>query len=146
MGLNSTEIPYQFGQFGSTFLSGDSSKLDLSDNGVDPPVAKYYVCAIQFLSTTVFQELQVLDGGVELGMGNTHFVSTEDTTQVGIIDTDWGAVTDAGDNDAKPIAAGGGGTSFPAGITIYGMWDNVELHSGSCIVYVAPRPDYIKRA
>ena len=146
MGLNSTEIPYQFGQFGSTFLSGDGSKLDLSDDGVDPPVAKYYINAIQFITATQFQKLEVLDGGVDLGLGNTHFVSTEDTAEVGVIDTDWGAVTNLGDNDAKPIVAGGSGTTFPVGMTIYGMWDNVELHAGSCILYVAPRPDYRARA
>jgi hypothetical protein len=141
MGLNSTEIPYQFGQFGSTFLSGDSSQLDL-----DGSTAKYYVCAISFITATQFQELQVLDAGENLGFGDTHFISTEDSTSVGTLDSDWGAVTDAGDNDAKPIVAGGSGTTFPAGMTIYGMWDFIELHSGSCVVYVAPRPDYNKRS
>lgn len=143
MGLNSTDIPYQFGQFGSTFLSGDGSRLDLTS-----ATAKYYVCAISFLSTTQFGStnasgLQALDGGVDLGLGNTHFISTEDTQT---LDDDWGATTDAGDDDGKVIVADGSGTTFPAGLTIYGMWDYVELHSGSCVVYVAPRPDYHKRA
>ena len=35
---------------------------------------------------------------------------------------------------------------FPNGVTIYGMWDNVELHEGTVICYVAPRPDYRNRA
>ena len=30
MGLNSTSTVYNFGQFGSTFLSGDGAILDLS--------------------------------------------------------------------------------------------------------------------
>ena len=143
MGLNSTEIPYQFGQFGSTFLSGDGSILDLTGAS-----AKYYVNAISFITATQFGStgasgLQILDGGVDLGLGNTHFISTEDTQT---LDTDWGAATDAGDNDGKIIVADGSGTTFPAGMTIYGMWDYLELHSGSCIVYVAPRPDYRARA
>ena len=143
MGINSTEIPYQFGQFGSTFLSGDGSLLDLTGTS-----AKYYVCAITFLSTTQFGStaasgLQILNGGVNLGLGDTHFISTEDTQT---LDTDWGAATDAGDNDGKIVVADGSGTSFPAGVTIYGMWDYVELHSGSCVAYVAPRPDYKDRA
>ena len=141
MGLNSTEIPYQFGQFGSTFLSGDSDKLDLT-----AATAGYYVCAIQFIAATQFQKLEVLDAGKNLGLGDTHFVSTE----TGTLDTDWGGltgedVTDETDEDSKPIVAGGSGTTFPAGMTIYGMWDNVELHAGECIVYVAPRPDYHTR-
>jgi len=35
---------------------------------------------------------------------------------------------------------------FPIGMTIYGMYDYVELHSGDVICYVAPRPDYMTRA
>jgi len=76
---------------------------------------------------------------VDLGMGNTHFISSEDTQT---LDTDWGAATDAADDDGKVI----GSQTFPKGLTIYGMWDYVELESGACICYVAPRPDYRNRA
>tara|TARA_R100000655_G_scaffold56711_1_gene94862 strand:+ start:29 stop:454 length:426 start_codon:yes stop_codon:yes gene_type:complete len=138
MGINSTNTAWGFQQFGSTFLSGDGSQLDL-----DGSTAKYYVCAITMISATKFQELQILDGGTDLGMGNTHFISTEDTQT---LDSDWGAVTDAGDNDGKIIVAGGSGTEFPAGMTIYGCWDFVELHAGDVVCYVAPRPDYHQRA
>ena len=123
---------------GSTYLDGDGSKIDL-----DGANAKYYVCAISFLEASTFSTdpygLCILDGGVNLGMGDTHFVSSEDTQT---LDDDWGGVTDAGDNDGKVI----GGQSFPAGLTIYGMWDYVELESGACICYVAPRPDYRTRS
>ena len=138
MGQNSTEVAYGFGQFGSTYLDGNGSKIDL-----DGSTAKYYVGAISFLEDSTFSTdplgLQILDGGVDLGMGNTHFVSSEDTQT---LDTDWGAVTDAGDDDGKPLGA----QVFPKGLTIYGMWDYVELESGACICYVAPRPDYRNRA
>ena len=138
MGQNSTEVSYGFGQFGSTFLDGDGSKIDL--NGAN---AKYYVCAISFLEDTNFSTdplgLHALDGGVDLGMGNTHFISSEDTQT---LDTDWGAETDASDNDGRVI----GSQIFPKGLTIYGMWDFVELENGACVCYVAPRPDYHKRA
>ena len=144
MGVNSTSVPFLMGQFGSTFLDGDGAFVNLSSTS-----AKYYVCAVQFLEATQFQKLEALDGGVNLGLGDTHFVST-DTATAQTLDVDWGATTDdsggTDNDDARPIVAGGSGTSFPAGMTIYGMWDNVELHSGSCIVYVAPRPDYRKRA
>ena len=135
MGQNSTEVAYGFGQFGSTYLTGDGAKLDL-----DGTSAKYYVNAITFTEDTTFQTLGILDAGVQLGMGKTHFVSTEDTQT---LDTDWGAETDAADDDGKVVTTS---HTFPKGATIYGMYDFVELNSGACICYVAPRPDYRSRA
>ena len=142
MGLNSTATAYNFGQFGSTLLTGDGSKLDLSGAN-----AKYYICAITFISATKFggNGLQILDGGVDLGLGKTHFASNEDTQT---LDTDWGAVTNLSDDDGELIILDDntGVHEFPAGMTLYGMYDYVELHSGSAICYVAPRPDYKSRA
>ena len=135
MGQNSTEVAYGFGQFGSTYLTGDGGKLDL-----DGASAKYYICAITMTEDVTFQTLGILDAGVNLGMGNTHFVSTEDTQT---LDADWGAVTDAGDDDGKVVTTS---HTFPKGVTIYGMYDFVELNSGACVCYVAPRTDYITRA
>ena len=135
MGLNSTEVAYGFGQFGSTYLTGDGGKLDL-----DGTTAKYYICAITMTEDVTFQTLGILDAGIQLGLGKTHFVSTEDTQT---LDTDWGAVTDAADDDGKVVTTS---HTFPKGITLYGMYDFVELNSGACICYVAPRPDYHKRA
>lgn len=140
MGLNSTATAYNFGQFGSTFLSGDGAILDLSQSD-----AKYYVCAITFVSITKFggSGLGILDAGKGLGLGNTHFASNEDTQT---LDTDWGADTNATDNDGGLIVLDDSGTEFPAGMTLYGMYDYVELHSGDVICYVAPRPDYRSRS
>ena len=144
MGVKSSDVAYGFGQFGSTFLSGDGAKLDLS-----MVTAKYYVTAITFITATKFggNGLKMLDGGVNIGLPNTHFISSE----VGTVDTDWGGlagadVTNESNEDSDPIVLDGSGTEFPAGLTIYGMWDYVELHSGDIIAYVAPRPDYQKRA
>ena len=129
MGQNSTEVAYGFGQFGSTYLTGDGAKLDL-----DGATAKYYINAITFTEDTTFQTLGILDAGVQLGLGKTHFVSTEDTQT---LDTDWGAVTDAGDDDGKVVTTS---HTFPKGVTIFGRWDFVELNSGSCVCYFAPQP------
>ena len=138
MGQNSTEVAYGFGQFGSTFLKGDGAKLLLTAS-----TAKYYVSAITMITDVTFQALESLDGGIKMGMGNTAFVGTDTHT----LDTLWNATnidtTTETDDDADPITTS---DTFPKGITIYGMWDNVELNSGSCIVYVAPRPDYRDRA
>ena len=138
MGQNSTEVTYGFGQFGSTFLKGDGAKLLLTAS-----TAKYYVCAITMVTDVAFQALESLDGGVNMGMGDTAFVGTD----VLAIDSHWNAATAdttaETNEDADPITTA---DTFPKGLTIYGMWDNVELHSGSAIVYVAPRPDYHNRA
>ena len=138
MGQNSTDVAYGFGQFGSTFLKGDGAKLLLTAS-----TAKYYVCAITMITDVTFQALESLDGGVNMGMGDTAFVGTETLA----IDTMWNAAaadtTNETNEDSDPIATA---DTFPKGVTIYGMWDNVELNSGSAIVYVAPRPDYRTRA
>ena len=138
MGQNSTEVTYGFGQFGSTFLKGDGAKLLLTAS-----TAKYYVCAITMITDVTFQALESLDGGVNMGMGDTAFVGTETLA----IDTMWNAAaadtTNETTDDSDPITTS---DTFPKGVTIYGMWDNVELNGGSAIVYVAPRPDYHNRA
>ena len=138
MGQNSTEVAYGFGQFGSTFLKGDGAKLLLN-----AATAKYYVCAITMVTDLTFQTLESLDGGVNMGMGDTAFVGTETLA----VDTMWNAAaadtTAETNEDSDPIATA---DTFPKGMTIYGMWDNVELNSGSAVVYVAPRPDYRNRA
>ena len=137
MGLNSTATAYNFGQFGSTFLKGDGAKLLLTAS-----TAKYYVCAISMVTDVTFQALESLDGGVNMGMGDTAFVGTD----VLAVDTMWNAAaadtTAETDEDADTIATA---DTFPKGMTIYGMGDNVELNSGSAVVYVAPRPDYRNR-
>jgi len=139
MGQNSTQVAYGFGQFGSTFLKGDGAKLLLT-----AATAKYYVCAITMVTDVTFQALESLDGGVNIGMGDTAFVGTEtlalDVMWNKTADTDTTAETN---DDSDPIATA---DTFPKGMTIYGMWDNVELNSGSAVVYVAPRPDYRNRA
>ena len=138
MGQNSTNVAYSFGQFGSTFLKGDGAKLLLTAS-----TAKYYVCAITMVTDVAFDKLESIDGGVNMGMGDTAFVGTETLA----IDSHWNAAaadtTAETNEDADPITTD---DVFPKGITIYGMWDNVELNSGSCVVYVAPRPDYRDRA
>jgi len=139
MGQNSTEVAYNFGQFGSTFLKGDGAKLLLT-----AATAKYYVCAVTMITDVAFEALESLDGGVGMGMANTAFVGTD----VIAIDVAWNKTADvdttAETNDDSDAIVNA--DIFPKGITIYGMWDNVELHSGSAVVYVAPRPDYRNRA
>ena len=136
--MNSTDTAYNFGMFGSTFLKGDGAKLLLTAS-----TAKYYVCAITMITDVTFQALESLDGGINIGMGDTSFFGTD----VLKVDTNWNATaadtTNEGSEDADPITAS---DTFPKGLTVYGMWDKVELNGGSAVVYVAPRPDYRNRA
>ena len=123
---------------GSTFLSGNDAKLDLA--GVN---AKYFVCAIAVTSNGTaaqFAALQTLNGGVNVGMGDTHFAST-DTATAQTLDDDWGAETQDSDNDAQIITSS---SVFVPGVTIYGMWAYVELDAGDVICYVAPIPKGLK--
>jgi hypothetical protein len=121
---------------GSTFLAGDGALLDLTG-----ATAKYYVCAITTTAATTFETLETLDGGDMLGLGDTHFASTDTATNQ-TLDTDWGAVTDDSGNDAQVVTSS---DSIAAGVTIFGMYDKVELNGGACICHVAPRPDYQER-
>ena len=137
MGINSTQVGFGFGQFGSTHITGDGGKVDLSG-----ATSKYYVCAITITSNnTSFEALEILDGGLRMGMGNTACVSTE-VINVGLA---WGAVT-AESTTTNADSLDKTADFFQTGTTLYGMWDKVELNGGSCIVYVAPRPDYIDRS
>ena len=140
MGQNSTEVAYGFGQFGSTYLTGDGAKLVLSRS-----TAKYYICAITMTEDVTFQNLEVLDDGVDLGMGDTYFAATDGPFA---LDTAWHGeagveTTNETNEDSDQITTS---HTFPKGITIYGMWEGVELNSGACIVYVAPHPYYKDRA
>ena len=128
---------------GSTFLrhDGGATRLDLSGSN-----SKYFICAITTLEAgTAFSTLEVLDGGVNLGLGDTYFASTDGPFR---LDRDWAGDdthdTTAEANDAsEQIVAG---DLFPAGITIFGMYDKIVVDAGSCIVYVAPRHDYMNRS
>jgi hypothetical protein len=136
MGQNSTEVAYGFGQFGSTYLTGDGAKLLMNHT-----TSKYYVCAVTMTEDTTFQALEVVDGGVDLGMGNTYCASTDGPFK---LDADWNGAdstdtTNETNEDSDQITTS---HTFPKGLTIYGFWDNVELNSGAVIVYVAPRHDY----
>jgi len=130
-GGSSNDIFYH----GSTFLSGDGAQLNLTGAN-----AKYFICAITVTASATFEVLQTLNGGVNLGMGDTHFVSTDTATDQ-TLDTDWGATTDDSGDDAQLITSS---DTVAAGVTMYGMWDNVELNGGGIICYVAPIPKVLK--
>lgn len=114
------------GQYGSSFLTGDGGADGTCDLNGDS--ATRYVYAITFLASTRFQALENLGGEV----GSISTVTAEN-------DHDHATEGFGAAGNATDIVAGGSGTQFPQGITIYGRWDYVELHEGSCICMFAPK-------
>jgi len=112
-----------FGQFGSSFITGDGANVDLNGGS-----ATRYIAAIQFLAGTQFQALENMNGEV----GSVSTVTAENDHDNAT--SGFGAAANAVD-----LTVGASGVTFPAGLIIYGRWDYVELHSGTCICYFAPR-------
>ena len=110
------------GQYGSTYLDGDSDVIDL--NGSSP---KRYVCSITFLEDTQFQALENLG---EIGSFSTVIAENN-------LDCASNGIGAAG--NGTTLTTGASGQVFPKGITVFGRWDFVELHSGACICYFAVR-------
>ena len=108
------------GDFGSCYITGDGQKVDL-----DGGSATAYVCAIYVVTAVKFQVLANTNGDVR----NISTITAENVRT-----TQFGAATESTD-----LGTGAGGVEWPAGTWLYGKWDNVELHAGSCICYLAPR-------
>ena len=104
-----------FGQAGSVFLdaSGASS----------PPTGAVFV-AITFLDDTTFDS----SGGL-IAEDSAKFANTE------------AAANDNADG-SETVSEGSGGlqidvsNSFPAGVTIYGRWSEIDIDSGMLIAYI----------
>tara|TARA_R110002153_G_scaffold261966_1_gene422606 strand:- start:208 stop:582 length:375 start_codon:yes stop_codon:yes gene_type:complete len=111
-----------FGSYGSVYLSGNGSSLNLSGSS-----ANRFVLSITFLTDTKFTKIETLDGII----GS---ISTDDANETQIDDA-FGATTHLTDNDSPVID---NTVRFPKGLTIYGKWDYITLYEGSCLCYLAP--------
>lgn len=117
MGINSTEVAYNFGQMGSIHV-GDTTAV--TSNGVTTGSGvgtDAVFVAITFLEDTVFHDslAGLTPATPQLYIGGTGSISSS-------IDADGGDVT--------------GTTTFPEGITIYGRWTGFTLASGRVIAYI----------
>ena len=105
-----------FGQAGSVFIDGDGA--------ASPPTGAVFV-AITFLDDTTF----------DTGAGG---LVAEDSAKFA------NTVAAAHDNaDGSETASEGSGglqidvsNSFPAGVTIYGRWSEIDIASGMLIAYI----------
>jgi hypothetical protein len=110
-----------FGQYGSTLLN-TTDVLDLTGAS-----ATMYVIAITILdSTAKFAALETLDGKIGAGISTVEVENDLDNVDTGI------GASDNGDDLATTFI-------FPAGVTIYGKWDKVDLGAGTVICYFAPK-------
>ena len=110
MGVNSSEVSYQFGQMGSVFITGTSA---VTSNGVAGKEGAVF-CAITFLEETEFAASNGL-----VAEDNTEFINSN-ALQSGI-----SANTAVVDSE-----------KFPKGVTIYGRFTQIQLSSGLAIAYL----------
>ena len=124
MGINSTEVSYNFGQLGSVFT-------DTANAPITPPTGKVFV-AITFLQDTQLELLATNAGGLTADTSdpNAEYIGTDV------------AAHDAG--TATAITGTGGkiidnSNTFPKGVTIYGRFTSVEIgdgKTGALIAYI----------
>ena len=126
MGINSTEVSYGFGQLGSAYTTASS-------DAIKPPTNKVFV-AITMLADTVFDS----SGGLvaEQRVNNTISSSVTNNIYIG---------TEAAANDladgSETVDEGSGGlvvdsVDFPAGITLYGRWTEIDVADGAVVAYI----------
>jgi len=121
MGINSTEVSYNFGQLGSVFNDGL--------NAIAPPLGKVFV-AITMITDTTFDT------------GSGGLVADNDTANgLEYIGTAT-AAHDITSGSASTATSGSGGdvvdvsNTFAAGITIYGRWTSINPAGGHIIAYI----------
>jgi hypothetical protein len=124
MGINSTEVAYQFGQMGSIF--NDSA------NPMKAPTGKVFV-AIHFLEETALEAHGGLIAEQDSANG-LEFISTEDAS---------GNAQTAHDiaHGSDPTAVSGAGglvvdnsNTIPAGTIIFGRWTEVHATTAKMII------------
>ena len=104
-----------FGQAGSVFIDGDGAS--------SPPTGSVFV-AITFLDDTIFDA----SGGL-IAEDSAKFANTE-------------AAANNNADGSETASEGSGGlqidasNTFPAGITIYGRWSEIDITSGMLIAYI----------
>ena len=129
MGINSTEVSYQFGQLGSAYTSGSDA--------IVPPTDKVFI-AITMLADTVFKSSGGLVAERVVVPGAT---ASDLPTRTGdiYISTEQPAHDLVSSSETTTEGSGGqvvDSVSFPLGITIYGRWNKIDILSGSVVAYI----------
>ena len=124
MGINSTEVSYNFGQLGSVFT-------DTANAPITPPTGKVFV-AITFLQDTQLELLATNAGGLTADTSdpNAEYIGTD------VAAHDAGTATAVTGTGGKIID---NSNTFPKGVTIYGRFTSVEIgdgKTGALIAYI----------
>jgi len=118
MAYQDNSTSYSFGQMGSVFVVSDVGPVTSDSSGLDAandpiPVGAVFV-AITFIEDTEF------DGSNGLVAENVKRYPSTEGGSLGISSS--GSAIDS--------------VVFPAGVTIYGRWTEIDLTSGKLIAYV----------
>jgi len=119
MGINSTEVSYNFGQLGSAFNDGVAV--------MRPPTGKVFI-AITMLDDCKFNATDGLEAANDSTAG-LEYIGTDEAAH---------NLTDGNET----VSSGSGGiqvdasNTFPAGVTIYGRWNKIKPTEGSIIAYI----------
>ena len=119
MGINSTEVAYNFGQLGSVYTTAGSEEIN-------PPTNKVFV-AITMLEDTVFDAIGGLIADIPVA-GHDIYIGTDQPAHnltAGAETTDEGTGGQVVDS-----------VTFPKGVTIYGRWTEIDVNSGKVIAYI----------
>ena len=122
MGINSTEVSYNFGQLGSVFT-------DTTNAPITPPTGKVFV-AITFLQDTQLELLATNAGGLTADTSdpNAEYIGTD------VAAHDAGTATAVTGTGGKIID---NSNTFPKGVTIYGRFTSVEIGNGKVGALIA---------
>ena len=120
MGINSTEVAYNFGQLGSMYTAA-------SNEAISPPTNKVFI-AITMVTDTTFDSSTGLIADNDSAGAGLEYIGTA-TAAHNVID---GSETTSTGSEGLVVDS----VIFPAGITIYGRWTEIDIDTGSCVAYI----------
>ena len=103
------------GQAGSVYTAASS-------NAIKPPTNQVFV-AITMISACTFDSSEGL-----VSTEPSKYINTEDASH----NLSSGSETTAEGSEGLVVDT----VSFPAGVTIYGRWNEIDVDSGSCVAYI----------
>ena len=134
MGINNTQTSYAFGQLGSAYTTASS-------DAITPPTGKVFV-AVTMLSDTIFDDTGGLVAERVVVSGATATAASSQTGDI-YISTEQPAndlATATTDEGTGGLIIGGSSeadaVTFPKGVTIYGRFTEIDVHSGAVIAYI----------
>ena len=120
MGINSTDTAYNFGQLGSMYTAA-------SNEAISPPTNKVFV-AITMVTACTFDSTGGLIADNDSAGAGLEYIGTE----VAAHNASDGSETTSTGSEGLVVDS----VAFPAGLTIYGRWTEIDVATGSCVAYI----------